>query len=54
LYDAENWTLREVDQKYVGRFEILCWRMMEISWADRVKSDKALHRAKEEGKSYMQ
>ena len=50
LCDAGTWTLWEVDQKYVERFEMLCWRMMEkISWNDRVKNDKALHRTKEEG-----
>jgi hypothetical protein len=49
LYDAETWKLREVEQKYVGRFAMLCWRMMEISWTDRVKNGKALRRAKEEG-----
>ena len=50
MFDAEISTLREVDQKYVGRFEMLRWRMMEkVSWTDRVKNDKASHRAKVEG-----
>jgi hypothetical protein len=26
LYGAETWTLRKVDQKYVGRLEMWCWR----------------------------
>ena len=34
LYDAETWTLREVDLKYVGRFAMLCWRMMKIGCTD--------------------
>jgi len=25
-----------------------CWRRMEISWTDRVRNEKVLHRAKEE------
>jgi len=49
LYDTETWTLREVDQRYLRKFEILCWGMMEISLTDHVKNDKALHRTKEEG-----
>jgi len=27
VYGAENWTLREVDQKYLGSFE-MCWLSM--------------------------
>jgi len=25
LRDAENWTLRKVDQKYLQSFEMCCW-----------------------------
>jgi hypothetical protein len=33
LYGAENWTLRAVDQKHRGSFEMWCLRRMEkISW----------------------
>jgi hypothetical protein len=40
LYGAETWTLRKVDQKYMERFEMWCWRRMEKkSWTDRVRSD---------------
>jgi hypothetical protein len=39
LYDAETWTLRKVDQKYLESFEMWCWRRMEkISWTDRVRN----------------
>jgi len=49
LYGAENWTLRKLDQKYLERFEMLCWRRMEIiSWTDRVRNGEVLLRVKEE------
>jgi hypothetical protein len=49
LYDAETWTLRKVDQKYLENFEMWCWRKMEkISWTDRVRNEDVLHRVKEE------
>jgi hypothetical protein len=31
LYGAETWTLRAVDQKHLGSFEMWWWRRMEIS-----------------------
>jgi hypothetical protein len=41
-------TLRKVEQKYPGSFEMWYWRRMEkISWYDCVKSE-VLHRVKEE------
>jgi len=46
LYVAETWTLRTVDQKYVGSFEMLRWRTVEIIWTD-VKNE-VLRRVKEE------
>jgi hypothetical protein len=48
LYGAETWTLRKVDQKYLKRFEMWCWRRTEkISWTDSAKNE-ILHRVKEE------
>jgi hypothetical protein len=48
LYGAEPWALRKVDQKYMERFEMCCWRRLEkTSWTDRVKNEKVLHRVKE-------
>jgi len=38
LLGAESWTLRAVDQKYLERFEMWCWRRMEVSWADHVRN----------------
>ena len=36
---------REIDQKYLKRFEMWCWRRMEnISWTDRVRFEELLHR----------
>jgi len=38
LYGVETWTLRAADQKYLGSFEMWCWRRMEkISWTDHEK-----------------
>lgn len=38
LYGAENWTSQRGDQKYLGKFEMWCWRRMQkTSWADRVR-----------------
>jgi hypothetical protein len=39
LYGAETWTLRKVDQKYLGSFEMRCWRRREISWTDCVRNE---------------
>ena len=49
LCGADNWTLREVDQKYLEYFEMWCWRRMEkISWTDHVRNEEALHRVNEQ------
>jgi hypothetical protein len=41
-------TFRRVDQKYLGSFEMWCWRRMEkIIWTNRVRNE-VLHRVKEE------
>jgi hypothetical protein len=49
LYDAETWTLRKVDQKYLESFEMWCWRRMEkTSWTDRMRNEEVLHRVKED------
>jgi hypothetical protein len=29
LCGAERWTLRKINQKYLGSFEIWCWRRIE-------------------------
>ena len=48
LYSAETWTLREVDQKHLERFEMWCWRRMKkISWTDHVRNEVVL-RVKEQ------
>jgi hypothetical protein len=40
LYDAETWTLRKVDQKYLDSSAVWCWRRMEkISWTNRVRNE---------------
>jgi hypothetical protein len=48
LYDAETWTLRAVDQKRLGSFEMWCWRRMEISWTDHVRNEEVLLRVSEQ------
>jgi len=48
-FGAETGTLRTVDQKYLGSFEMWCWRMMEkISWTDHVRNKDVLLRVKEQ------
>jgi hypothetical protein len=40
LFGAETWTLQAVDQKYLKRFEMWCWRRMEkISWTEHVRNE---------------
>jgi hypothetical protein len=40
LYGAETWTILKADQKYLGSFEMLCWRRTEkISLTDRVRKE---------------
>ena len=55
LYCAETWTLRAVDQKHMGSFEIWCWRRMEkISWTDHVRNEEVLlSELRSRGISYM-
>ena len=49
LHGAATWTLRRVDQKYLGSFEMWCWEEMEkISWTDRVSNEEALQKVKKE------
>jgi hypothetical protein len=49
FYGAETWAFGKVDQKYLESFEMWCWRkMVNISWTDRVRNEKVLHRVKEE------
>jgi hypothetical protein len=48
FYGVETRTLRTVDQKYMGSFEIWCWRRMENSCTDSVSNEEVLHRVKEE------
>jgi len=49
LYGAETWTLRAVDQKHKGSFEMWCWRRMEkISWTDNVRNEDVLLRVNEQ------
>jgi hypothetical protein len=49
LYGAENWTLREVDQKLLESFEMWCCRRMEkISWTDHMRNEEVLLRVKEQ------
>ena len=40
---AETWTLRAADQKYLESFEMWCWRRMEkISWTYHVRNEEVL------------
>ena len=42
VYGGETWTLRKVDQKYFGSFEIHWRRTEKIGWTDRVRNEKVL------------
>jgi hypothetical protein len=49
LYGAETWTIRIVDQKHLGSFEMWYWRKTEkIIWADHVRNEEVLLRVKEQ------
>jgi hypothetical protein len=49
LYGAETCTLRAVDQKHLGSFEMCCWRIMEkIRWTYHVRNEEVLLRVKEQ------
>ena len=48
LYGAETWMLQAADQKYLESFEMWCWKRMEISWTDHVRSEKVLLRVNEQ------
>jgi len=49
LYGAETWTLGAADQKYLGSFEMWCWRRMEkISWTYHVRNEDVLLRVNEQ------
>ena len=49
VYGTGTWTLRKVDQKYLGSFSMWCCRRMEkLIWIDRVKNGEVLRRVKEE------
>jgi hypothetical protein len=49
LHGAGTWTLRKVDHKYLGSFQMWCWRRLEkISSTDHVGNEEVLLRVKEE------
>jgi len=49
LYGAENWSLQAADQKYLGSFEMWCWRRTDkINWTDHVRSREVLLRVNDQ------
>jgi len=46
FYVTENWTLRKVDQEYLGSSEIRYLRWVKISWIDCVRNAEVLLRVK--------
>jgi hypothetical protein len=38
--------LREIGKKYLGSFEMWCWRRMEIIWTNLVRNEEMLQRIK--------
>jgi hypothetical protein len=54
LYGAESWTLRKVDLKYLGSFEMWCWRRKgKISWTNIMRNESCCI-VKKEMKSCIQ
>jgi hypothetical protein len=54
LYGVETWTLRKVKQKYLGSFEMWCWRWMEkINWIDRVRNEDVSYYIVKEEKNIL-
>jgi hypothetical protein len=49
IYGAETWILRKVVLSYLESFEVWCWRRMEITWTDSLRSGEVL-----KGISYLQ
>jgi hypothetical protein len=41
-------TIGAADQKQLERYEMWCWRRMEISWTDHVRNEEVLFRVKEQ------
>jgi hypothetical protein len=38
-------SLQKVDQKYLERFDVMCWRRMEkISWTEHARNEEVLQR----------
>jgi len=55
MYDAGTLTHRNVDLKYLERFEMWCWRRLEkVNWTDRVKNEEVYERSMRKGISYIQ
>jgi hypothetical protein len=49
LCGAETGTLRKVDKKQLGSFEMWCWRRKEkINWIDRVRHKELLQNVEEQ------
>ena len=42
IVGAETWTLRNVDHKCLGSYEMSCWRRIEIRRIDRVRKEEVL------------
>jgi hypothetical protein len=54
LYGAETSTLQKADEKYRERFEMWCWRRMEVTWTDHVRNEEVLKESRKREISYMQ
>jgi hypothetical protein len=46
LYGDETFTLRKAERKYLGGFEMWCWKKMKIRWTDRVRNGDAEYKVK--------
>ena len=48
MYSAETWTVQKVDQKYLARSVMWCWRRVDTSWTNCGRAAEVLRRFKEE------
>ena len=48
MYGAETWTIRIVDEKYLGSFGMWRLRIEKISWSDLVRNEEVLQSVKKE------
>ena len=54
MYDAETWTLRKVDQKYLESFEMCCWKRTQKMSRPIVREIKKMLQSVKEDRNILQ